>query len=91
MGKAGNFVYILACSDGTLYTGWTNDPLRRLAAHNKGTGAKYTKTRLPVELCYLEELPSKGEALGREYEIKQLTRAQKLELIAAGVPQLVEH
>lgn len=77
------FVYILRCSDGSLYTGWTNDIPRRVAAHNAGAGAKYTKSRRPVVPVYSEELPSKPDALRREAEIKKLTRAQKLELIAS--------
>lgn len=78
-----NYVYILLCSDGTLYTGWTNDPQSRLGIHNAGKGAKYTRSRLPVELVYCEALPTKGEALSRECEIKRLTRAQKLALVTA--------
>ena len=77
-----NYTYILSCADGTLYTGWTNDLDRRLAAHNAGKGGKYTRTRLPVTLVYREEFPTKEEAMSREWAIKQLTRAQKLKLIA---------
>ncbi len=77
-------VYILKCSDGSLYTGSTNDPVRRLEAHQNGKGAKYTRARLPLELVYLEEYNSKSEALSREYAIKQLTRAEKLRLIEAN-------
>lgn len=76
------FVYILECSDGTLYTGYTNDVDARLKKHNSGSGAKYTKSRLPVVVCYREELSSKSLAMKREYRIKRLTRAQKLVLIA---------
>lgn len=79
-----NVTYILRCADGTLYTGWTNDLNRRLLAHNAGTGAKYTRPRRPVTLVYQEQFPSKQEAMRREWEIKQLTRAQKLLLIAQG-------
>lgn len=75
------FVYILECSDGTLYTGYTNDVAARVAKHNAGKGAKYTKSRLPVVACHREELPSKSLAMKREYSIKQLTRAQKLALV----------
>ena len=78
------FVYILRCGDGTLYTGWTNDPAHRLAMHNAGKGAKYTKSRLPVELVHLEEYNSKEEAMKREAALKKLTRKEKLELIAHG-------
>ena len=76
-----NCTYILSCADGTLYTGWTNDLERRLAAHNAGKGGKYTRVRLPVTLVYHEEFPTKEEAMAREWAIKQLTRAQKLKLI----------
>jgi len=76
-----NFVYILRCADGTLYTGWTNDLDRRLAAHSAGSGAKYTRVRLPVELVYTEALPTREEAMSREWHIKRLPRGKKLELI----------
>lgn len=75
------YVYMLRCSDETLYTGITNDLSARIRAHNAGTGAKYTRGRGPVELVYSEELPSHGEALRREYAIKQLKKEQKLSLI----------
>ena len=74
------FVYILRCGDGTLYTGSTDNVEKRLAAHRAGKGAKYTRGRGPLELAYTEQLPDKSAALRREYEIKQLTRQQKLEL-----------
>lgn len=76
-----NYTYILSCADGTLYTGWTNDLDRRLAAHNAGRGGKYTRTRLPVTLVYHEEFATKEEAMAREWAIKQLTRSEKLKLI----------
>lgn len=76
------WVYILRCGDGTLYTGSTNDVERRAAAHNSGRGAKYTRGRGPVEVVYREELADKSAALRREREIKGLTRAGKLALIA---------
>ncbi|MCL2087452.1 MAG: GIY-YIG nuclease family protein [Oscillospiraceae bacterium] len=75
-----NYVYILRCSDNTLYTGWTNNISQRLNIHNAGKGAKYTKSRLPVELVYCEEFNSKQEAMKREHQIKQLTRERKLNL-----------
>lgn len=75
-------VYILECGDGSLYTGWTNDLAKRLALHQSGRGAKYTRAHEPVTLVYHEEMPSKSAALRREMEIKALTRAQKIELIA---------
>lgn len=77
-----NYTYILECADGTLYTGWTNDIEKRLASHNSGTGAKYTRTRTPVTLVYLEQSETKQEAMSREFHIKKLTRPQKEKLIA---------
>ena len=71
------YVYILECADGTLYTGMTNHLVRRLAAHNAGKGAKYTKTRRPVRLRYSEELENRSLALRREAAIKKLSHAQK--------------
>lgn len=82
-GSPGSFTYILRCADGTLYTGWTNDLQKRLAAHNAGTGAKYTRTRRPVELVYWERFSSKQEAMSREWAIKQFSRNEKLALIHA--------
>lgn len=76
-----NYTYILSCADGTLYTGWTNDLDRRLAAHNAGRGGKYTRARLPVTLVYHEEFATKEEAMAREWAIKQLTRSEKLKLV----------
>ncbi len=74
------FVYILECSDGTLYTGWTNDLEKRLKTHNEGKGAKYTRCRLPVKLAYYEQFEDKISAQRREYAIKRLSREQKLSL-----------
>lgn len=76
-----NYTYILSCADGTLYTGWTNNLDRRLAAHNAGRGGKYTRARLPVTLVYHEEFATREEAMSREVKIKQLSRAEKLKLI----------
>lgn len=78
-----NYTYILRCSDGTYYCGWTNDLEKRLKSHNSGKGSKYTRTRLPVELIYSESFDTKEEAMSREWHIKQLSRAQKEELINA--------
>ena len=80
------FVYILRCGDGSLYTGSTTDLRRRLAAHNGGRGAKYTRSRLPVTLAYWEEAPDWPAALRREAALKKLSRARKLALIAAAEP-----
>ncbi len=74
-------VYILCCKDGTLYTGATCDISRRLNAHQRGKGAKYTRSRLPVTLVYQEEAPDKAAALRREAAIKRLGRRKKLALI----------
>lgn len=76
-----NYVYILKCSDNTLYTGWTNNLEKRIKAHNEGKGAKYTKGRLPVEIIYYEKFEDKKEAMKKEYEIKQLSRKEKLKLM----------
>ena len=77
----GNYTYIVKCSDGTFYTGWTNDLTRRMEAHNQGRGAKYTKARRPVTLIYYEAFETKEEAMKREYAIKRLSRKEKEELI----------
>lgn len=74
------FCYILECSDGTYYTGWTTDPEQRVRKHNSGKGARYTRGRLPVHLVYLEEQADKIAALKRERAIKALSRAQKEKL-----------
>jgi len=71
------YVYMVRCRDNSLYTGYTDDPERRLAVHNAGKGAKYTKSRLPVQLVYREECPDKSTALKREYAIKQLSKTEK--------------
>ena len=77
------YVYIVKCSDGTLYTGSTHDLVKRIDTHNTGkTGAKYTKARRPVELVYTESFETKGQALTREWCIKKLTRAQKESLFS---------
>lgn len=75
------YTYILKCSDGTLYTGWTTDIYKRLLTHNKGKGAKYTRSRLPVQLVYWEESPTRREAQIRERSIKKLKRNEKEKLI----------
>ena len=78
------YTYLLRCADGTLYCGWTNDIEKRLAAHNSGKASKYTRSRLPAELVYLEVYETKQEAMSREAQIKRLSRQQKLRLIASG-------
>ena len=77
-------VYILRCGDGSLYTGITNNLEHRVAVHNSGKGAKYTRSRLPVIPVYWETMPDKGSALRKEIEIKRLSREEKLQLIAVG-------
>ena len=79
-----NYVYILRCSDNSLYTGWTNNLDKRIKSHSEGKGAKYTKARLPVELVYFEEFEDKISAMKREYAIKKLTRVDKINLIKDG-------
>lgn len=79
-----NYTYIVKCSDGSLYTGWTNDLEKRIKAHNDGKGAKYTKSRRPVVLAYYEEFQSKEEAMRREWEIKQMSRKKKMRMISEG-------
>ena len=76
-----HYVYLVRCRDGSLYCGYTTDVEKRVQTHNRGEGAKYTKSRLPVTLVYTEELSTKSEALKREYAIKQLRREDKLKLI----------
>ena len=76
------YVYMLRCGDGSLYTGSTSDVSRRVTVHQSGKGAKYTRSRLPVELVYQEELPDRSAALRREAALKKLTRGQKLALLA---------
>ena len=76
-----HYTYILQCSDGTLYTGYTLDLKKRVSAHNSGKGSKYTRGRLPVTLVYYEELETKKEALQREHQIKKLDRIEKIKLI----------
>ncbi len=76
-----DYVYILECADGSLYTGWTNDLGQRIRAHNSGAGAKYTRSRRPVTLVYAAPFPTKEEAMREEWRIKQLTRNEKLILI----------
>lgn len=77
-----NYMYIVECNDGTLYTGWTNDLEKRIRMHNSGEGSKYTKSRRPVMLRYFEAFATKMEAQKREWEVKHLTKQQKLALLA---------
>jgi predicted GIY-YIG superfamily endonuclease len=79
-----HFVYMVRCADGSLYTGYARDPEKRATVHNAGRGAKYTACRRPVSLVYVEAVRSRGAALRREWQIKQLTRAGKLALVRGG-------
>ncbi|MED1785595.1 GIY-YIG nuclease family protein [Brevibacillus fortis] len=79
-----HYVYILSCADGTLYTGYTTELVRRLATHNEGKGAKYTRGRGPVELLYWEEGADRSWGLKREESIKRLSRKKKEELIGGA-------
>ena len=82
--EAGAYTYMLECSDGTLYTGYTVDLDHRLDMHNAGKASRYTRCRLPARLVYYESFATKSEAMKRECAIKRLTRSQKLALIAAA-------
>lgn len=77
------YVYIVRCSDSTLYCGISNNVQKRIVAHNSSKGAKYTKTRLPVELVYSEKVGTMSDAMKRERQIKKMARSQKLSLIAS--------
>jgi putative endonuclease len=79
-----HYVYLVECRDGSLYTGYTTDPERRVREHNAGRGAKYTRGRTPVTLVHTESFETKSAAMSREYEIKQLRRREKERLIADG-------
>jgi putative endonuclease len=76
------YCYIVECADGTYYTGWAIDPEKRVAMHNRGRGARYTRTRVPVKLVYVEELPDRVSAMKREIAIKRMTRDRKGRLIS---------
>ncbi|MFH2102752.1 MAG: GIY-YIG nuclease family protein [Chloroflexota bacterium] len=75
------FCYILECADGSFYTGWTTDPQRRERQHNAGHGARYTRTRTPVRVVYIEEYTDRSSAMRRERRIKAMSRAEKEKLI----------
>lgn len=80
--QQGQYVYVLRCADGTLYTGYTTDIGRRIAEHAAGEGAKYTRGRTPIELVHVESFDSRSGAMAREHEIKQLERNEKLAIIS---------
>jgi uncharacterized protein (TIGR02453 family) len=79
------FTYLARCSDGSLYTGITTDPMRRAATHNAGTGGAYTRSRRPVRLVHVEPAPSRSAALRREVAIKRLSKKEKEAMISAAV------
>jgi putative endonuclease len=81
MSDGGHHVYVLRCADDSLYTGYTTDVERRVAEHDSGEGAKYTRGRTPVELVHVESFASQSAAMSREYEIKQLSRSEKESLV----------
>ena len=81
-----NYVYLLRCADDSLYCGWTTDPVRRLNEHNRGLGAKYTRSRLPVKLVYCEAYEERHEALSREWHLKRMSRNEKTALISSQTP-----
>jgi putative endonuclease len=80
------WVYMLRCSDGSLYTGWTVDVPRRLASHRAGKASRYTASRLPLELAWVQEMPDRGAAMREEARIKRLPRGEKLALLVAAQP-----
>jgi len=79
-----HYVYVLRCADDTLYTGYTTDVERRVAEHDAGEGAKYTRGRTPVDLVHVESFESRSAALSREHEVKSLSRARKERLVDDG-------
>lgn len=81
MEKVEFFCYILECADGSYYTGWSKNPVRRCKQHNAGRGAKYTRSHRPVRLVYIEAVENQADAMRREHIIKTYTRTQKIKLI----------
>ncbi|MFC4558538.1 GIY-YIG nuclease family protein [Virgibacillus kekensis] len=84
-------VYILKCGDNSLYTGYTNDLEKRLAMHNEGKGAKYTRGRGPFQVVFVERYPTKEEALKKEYQIKQFSRKEKFQLIRDKLKEVMQY
>jgi putative endonuclease len=83
--KGNHFFYVLECADESLYAGYTNNLEKRIATHNAGKGAKYTKPRIPVKCIYYETFETKQEAMRSEYAFKQLNRKEKLEYIGGRI------
>lgn len=80
------YAYMVRCADGTIYSGYTTEPRRRIAVHNRGLGAKYTRSRLPVKLVYIKSFPTKRDALKQEAALKKLSHADKITLIEESAP-----
>lgn len=80
-----HYVYVLECSDGTFYTGYTTDVDRRVREHETSEGAKYTRGRTPVSLVHVEEFDSRSSAMSREHEVKSLSRAEKERLVGSSI------
>jgi len=85
------YLYVLQCSDGSLYTGTTNDIEKRLATHSQGKGSKYVRAHLPFKLVYSEQFESKIDALKREYEVKQWSRQKKMKVLKIAESATVEN
>ncbi|WP_431028570.1 GIY-YIG nuclease family protein [Lysinibacillus sp. LZ02] len=85
-----HYFYVLECNDHTLYAGYTNHLERRIATHNAGKGAKYTKVRIPVKCIYYETFESKQEAMRKEYAFKQLKRSEKLNYIRSKAHEITK-
>lgn len=85
----GFYVYILECRDGSFYTGWTSDPVRRVAQHNRGRGSRYTRSRLPVRLVYLRSCLSQSDAMRQEARMKRLSRQEKKTVIAKNSVEIL--
>ena len=83
------YCYMVECADGTLYTGWTTNLRRRVAAHNAGRGSRYTRMHRPVKLVYFEHLPNRSEAMRREAQIKRMKRSAKLAQISNFKSQML--
>lgn len=90
MERSNHLVYILKCKDDSLYTGYTNNLKRRLKMHQEGKGAKYTRGRGPFQVVYTEKFATKQEALRREFQIKQLSRKEKLQLVRNWQKEVIE-
>lgn len=86
-----HIVYILKCKDGSLYTGYTNDLEQRLAMHEEGKGAKYTRGRGPFQVVFVEKFSTKEEAMQKEYEVKQLSRKEKFQLIRDKLIEVMQY